>query len=105
MSNERKAAKEIVVVIGPGSIGLAIARRVGTGRTLLLAAHDEKASQAAAEQLRGEGYEVAVQTTDISELVERLGDEDIEQRALATSELIRLGPSVYAQLHAAQNEQ
>lgn len=43
MSDENKAAKEIVVVIGPGSIGLAIARRVGTGRTLLLAAHDEKA--------------------------------------------------------------
>lgn len=31
MSNEHLAAKEIVVVIGPGSIGLAIARRVGAG--------------------------------------------------------------------------
>ncbi|MDH6214367.1 SDR family oxidoreductase [Streptomyces pseudovenezuelae] len=67
MSKENRAPKEIVVVIGPGSIGLAIARRVGTGRTLLLAAHDEKASEAAADQLRGEGYEVAVQTTDISD--------------------------------------
>ncbi|MEV2231907.1 SDR family oxidoreductase [Streptomyces phaeochromogenes] len=70
MSNEHTAAKEVVVVIGPGSIGLAIARRVGAGRTLLLAAHDEKASQAAAEQLGGEGYEVAVQTTDISDLAQ-----------------------------------
>ncbi|MEV2193616.1 SDR family oxidoreductase [Streptomyces phaeochromogenes] len=70
MSNEHTAAKEIVVVIGPGSIGLAIARRVGAGRTLLLAAHDEKASQAAAEQLRGEGYEAAVQTTDVSDLAQ-----------------------------------
>ncbi|WP_105974302.1 SDR family oxidoreductase [Streptomyces geranii] len=68
MTSEHQTAKEIVVVIGPGSIGLAIARRVGTGRTLLLAAHDEKASQVAAEQLRGEGYKVAVQTTDISDL-------------------------------------
>jgi NAD(P)-dependent dehydrogenase (short-subunit alcohol dehydrogenase family) len=59
--------EEIVVVIGPGSIGLAIARRVGAGRTLLLAAHDEKSSEAAAEQLRGEGYQVAVQATDISD--------------------------------------
>lgn len=66
-SEHRPHAKEIVVVIGPGSIGLAIARRVGAGRTLLLAAHDDKASRAAAEQLRGEGYEVAVQATDISD--------------------------------------
>ncbi|WP_406124378.1 SDR family oxidoreductase [Streptomyces sp. NBC_00989] len=70
MSTDNRPAKEIVVVIGPGSIGLAIARRVGTGRTLLLAAHDEKASQVAAEQLRGEGYDVAVQTTDISDLAQ-----------------------------------
>lgn len=70
MTSEHRAAKEIVVVIGPGSIGLAIARRVGTGRTLLLAAHDDKASQTAAEQLRGEGYEVAVKTTDISDPVQ-----------------------------------
>ena len=70
MSTDNRPAKEIVVVIGPGSIGLAIARRVGTGRTLLLAAHDEHASQAAAEQLRGEGYDVAVQATDISELAQ-----------------------------------
>lgn len=51
--------KEIVVVIGPGSIGQAIARRVGSGRTLLLAAHSEEATTAAAEQLRGDGFEVA----------------------------------------------
>jgi NAD(P)-dependent dehydrogenase (short-subunit alcohol dehydrogenase family) len=70
MSTDNGPAKEIVVVIGPGSIGLAIARRVGSGRTLLLAAHDEKASQAAAEQLHGEGYDVAVQAIDISDLTQ-----------------------------------
>jgi len=59
--------KEIVVVIGPGSIGQAIARRVGSGRTLLLAAHSEGATKAAAEQLRGDGFEVATQATDISD--------------------------------------
>jgi NAD(P)-dependent dehydrogenase (short-subunit alcohol dehydrogenase family) len=64
------ASEEVVVVIGPGSIGAAIARHVGAGRTLLLAAHDEKTSQAAADQLRGEGYEVAVQATDISDLAQ-----------------------------------
>lgn len=62
-----KQNKEIVVVIGPGSIGQAIARRVGSGRTLLLAAHSEEATKAAAEQLRGDGFEVATQATDISD--------------------------------------
>jgi NAD(P)-dependent dehydrogenase (short-subunit alcohol dehydrogenase family) len=59
--------KEIVVVIGPGGIGQAIARRVGAGRTLLLAAHSKEATETAAERLRGDGYEVAVQPTDISD--------------------------------------
>jgi NAD(P)-dependent dehydrogenase (short-subunit alcohol dehydrogenase family) len=70
-------AKEVVVVIGPGSIGRAIARRVGSGRILLLAAHNEKATEDAAEQLRGDGFEVALQTADISdrEAVEALADK------------------------------
>lgn len=59
--------KEIVVVIGPGGIGQAIARRVGAGRTLLLAAHSKEATETAAERLRGDGYEVAVHATDISD--------------------------------------
>jgi len=67
---------EIVVVIGPGSIGQAIARRVGSGRTLLLAAHDEKTTDIAAEQLSGDGFEVAARPTDISDrdAVEALAD-------------------------------
>ena len=68
--------KEIVVVIGPGSIGQAIARRVGSGRVLLLAAHSREATDAAAQQLRGDGFEVEVQATDISDrkAVEALAD-------------------------------
>ena len=70
-------AKEIVVVIGPGSIGRAIARRVGSGRILLLAAHSDEATEDAAVQLRGDGFEVALQTTDISDrvAVEALADK------------------------------
>ncbi|SFG72591.1 SDR family oxidoreductase [Streptomyces mirabilis] len=69
-------SKEIVVVIGPGSIGLAIARRVGTGRTVLLAAHSEKDVENAAEQLNGDGYETVTRVVDISErdAVEALAD-------------------------------
>lgn len=68
--------KEIVVVIGPGGIGQAIARRVGSGRTLLLAAHNEEATEAAARQLRGDGFDVAGWATDISDrdAVEALAD-------------------------------
>ena len=68
--------KEIVVVIGPGSIGQAIARRVGSGRVLLLAAHSQEATGAAAKQLRGDGFEVEVQATGISDrkAVEALAD-------------------------------
>jgi NAD(P)-dependent dehydrogenase (short-subunit alcohol dehydrogenase family) len=76
-AKDSKDAKEIVVVVGPGSIGQAIARRVGSGRTLLLAAHSEQATKAAAEQLRGDGFDVAVQATDISDrdAVEALADK------------------------------
>jgi len=68
---------EIVVVIGPGSIGQAIARRVGAGRTLLLAGHSEQQTTTVAELLRGDGFEAEVQTTDISDrdAVEALADK------------------------------
>ena len=59
--------KEIVVVIGPGGIGRAIARRVGAGRTLLLAGYSEQETKDAAGRLRGDGYDTAVQATDISD--------------------------------------
>lgn len=42
---------DVVVVIGVGGIGLAIARRQGIGKTLLLADFSDKTLQAAAGQL------------------------------------------------------
>ncbi|SOE07376.1 SDR family oxidoreductase [Streptomyces sp. Ag109_G2-15] len=60
-------AKEVVVVIGSGSIGLAIARRVGAGRTVLLADYSQQAAAGAAERLRGEGYDVTIRVTDVSD--------------------------------------
>lgn len=70
--NERKTDEmstqtKDVVVIGPGGIGQAIARRVGSGRTLLLAAHNHEQTQTAAETLRGDGFEAEIQPTDISD--------------------------------------
>jgi predicted dinucleotide-binding enzyme len=43
------ATPELVVVIGAGSMGQAIARRVGVGKTILLADLNGKAAAAAAE--------------------------------------------------------
>ncbi|WP_425314736.1 SDR family oxidoreductase [Streptacidiphilus jiangxiensis] len=59
--------RDVVVVIGPGAIGRAIARRVGAGRTLLLAGHDRAGTEQAAAELQGDGYDTVVQPTDISD--------------------------------------
>jgi NAD(P)-dependent dehydrogenase (short-subunit alcohol dehydrogenase family) len=56
----------VIVVIGPGSIGQAIARRVGVGKHVLLADLREENAKAAAEILKNAGYEVSVATADAS---------------------------------------
>jgi NAD(P)-dependent dehydrogenase (short-subunit alcohol dehydrogenase family) len=56
----------VVVVIGPGQIGQAIARRVGVGKHILLADVREENANAAAETLANVGYEVSVATVDVS---------------------------------------
>jgi NAD(P)-dependent dehydrogenase (short-subunit alcohol dehydrogenase family) len=74
---------DVVVLIGPGQIGQAIARRVGLGKHVLLADMKQENANAAAEVLGNAGYEVSVTTVDASSrkavhaLVERatgLGD-------------------------------
>ena len=59
-------ARDIVVVIGSGGIGLAIARRQGFGKAVLLADFNEKILQAAAEDMRGAGYIVETQVVDVA---------------------------------------
>src|SRR5665213_692440 len=46
---------EVVVVVGAGSIGPAIARRVGAGKHILLADLNEQTADAGAEVLRDAG--------------------------------------------------
>ncbi|RIX43619.1 MAG: SDR family oxidoreductase [Rhodocyclales bacterium GT-UBC] len=58
--------KELIVVVGAGYIGQAIARRVGTGKHLLLANLTEQASAEAAETLANAGFEVSAMAVDIS---------------------------------------
>lgn len=57
---------EVVVVIGPGQIGQAIARRVGFGKHVLLADKRQEIAIAAAEVLGNAGYDVSVGTVDVS---------------------------------------
>src|SRR5579859_4917009 len=56
--------RNVVVVIGPGQIGQAIARRVGVGKHILLADMRPENANAAAEVLGNAGYEVSVATVD-----------------------------------------
>jgi NAD(P)-dependent dehydrogenase (short-subunit alcohol dehydrogenase family) len=58
--------KDVIVVIGAGQIGQAIARRVGAGKHVLLADLRSDNANAAAEVLANAGYEVSVATVDAS---------------------------------------
>src|SRR5215217_6593573 len=56
----------VIVVIGPGSIGQAIARRVSAGKQVLLADLRQENADAAAEVLSNAGFEVSTATVDVS---------------------------------------
>jgi NAD(P)-dependent dehydrogenase (short-subunit alcohol dehydrogenase family) len=58
--------KNVIVVIGAGSIGQAIARRVSVGKHLLLADLRQQNADAAAEVLNDAGFEVTTATVDVS---------------------------------------
>src|ERR1700746_2868833 len=57
---------EVVVVIGAGSIGQAIARRVSAGKHIVLADLRPGNADAAAEVLSNAGFEVSTATVDVS---------------------------------------
>jgi NAD(P)-dependent dehydrogenase (short-subunit alcohol dehydrogenase family) len=57
---------EVVVLIGAGSIGLAIARRVSAGKRVLVAGLNPKNTAAVADVLRDAGYDTTVSQVDVS---------------------------------------
>ena len=57
---------DVTVVIGAGSIGVAIARRVSAGKYVLLADLHLEWSDAAAEVLQDAGFETSTTTVDVS---------------------------------------
>lgn len=57
---------QVLVVIGVGGMGQAIARRQGAGKAVLLADFNETTLKAVADALRGEGHTVTTQRVDVS---------------------------------------
>ncbi|MFT4231163.1 MAG: SDR family oxidoreductase [Leucobacter sp.] len=72
---------EVLVVIGTGGMGVSSARRVGSGKTLLLADFNESALEEIAETLRDEGQQVETQVVDVS------SRESVEALARRAAEL------------------
>lgn len=73
--------QEVVVIIGAGGIGLAIARRQGAGKTVLFADVNERAMETAAQDMETTGYSVTTQRVDVSSL------ESVRSLAQAAAEL------------------
>ncbi|MDR7084695.1 NAD(P)-dependent dehydrogenase (short-subunit alcohol dehydrogenase family) [Arthrobacter ginsengisoli] len=57
---------DVVVVVGAGSIGQAIARRVSAGKHVVLADLNQDSADAAAEVLSNAGFDVSTTTVDVS---------------------------------------
>jgi NAD(P)-dependent dehydrogenase (short-subunit alcohol dehydrogenase family) len=68
---------EVVVVIGAGGIGMAIARRQGFGKRILLADFNETLLAGAGKQLEEAGFQVSTLKVDVSsrESVRTLADK------------------------------
>ena len=79
--------KEVIVVVGAGFLGQAIARRIGAGKQLLLANLTEQASNEAADALANAGFEVSAAPVDISS---RASVEALLAKAVALGEITGL---------------
>jgi NAD(P)-dependent dehydrogenase (short-subunit alcohol dehydrogenase family) len=67
----------VIVVVGAGQIGQAIARRVGVGHHVVLTDRSETSASAAAVVMENAGYEVSIAKVDVSARTayQRSGDE------------------------------
>ncbi|WP_405855883.1 SDR family oxidoreductase [Streptomyces sp. NBC_01515] len=75
---------KVLVIIGAGGMGLAVARRLGAGRTVLLADVGEDVLKAAGQTLRDEGLTVATQVVDVTSAA---SVQDLARTAQATGEV------------------
>lgn len=67
-------SSDVLVVVGVGGMGRAIARRLGVGKTVVLADFDESTLDASAAALSDDGYDVLAEPVDVAsaELVANL---------------------------------
>ncbi|MFF5566171.1 SDR family oxidoreductase [Streptomyces sp. NPDC012623] len=77
-------ARDVVVVTGAGGMGTAVARRLGSGRTLILADASQSQLDRAVQALSAEGYFVRGVTTDVSD---RAAVEALAEAAAAAGRL------------------
>jgi len=64
---EGPGPRPVLVVIGVGGMGRSIARRLGPGKTLLLADFDADSLGATTAALRGDGFDVHARVVDVSD--------------------------------------
>ena len=76
--------KNIIVVIGAGSIGQAIVRRIGAGKHILLADLRQENADAAAKTLSDAGFYVSITTFDVSS---RASVQQLVKKATALGEV------------------
>jgi len=79
--------REVVVVIGAGQIGQAIARRVGVGKHVLLADRSDANAKSAADVLGNAGFDASVATVDVSS---REAVQALVERATGAGEITGL---------------
>jgi len=65
--SESASKRDVTAVIGAGGIGQAIARRISSGRHILVANHTQASAEAAAKVLEGAGFEVTAMQADIAD--------------------------------------
>lgn len=80
--------KEIVVLIGAGSIGQAIARRVGAGKHIVLGDLRLEVAEQVAEVFNGAGFETSAIAVDISERESILNLVEHSQKLGAVTKVI-----------------
>ncbi|MEU6179803.1 SDR family oxidoreductase [Streptomyces coeruleorubidus] len=81
MQNRTDDPGDVVVVTGVGGMGSAVARRLGSGRTLVLADHSRERLDQVVAELGAQGYAAQGVPTDVSDRasVERLARTAAEQ--------------------------
>jgi NAD(P)-dependent dehydrogenase (short-subunit alcohol dehydrogenase family) len=79
--------KSVTVLVGSGSIGIAIARRVSAGKHVLLADLRQEQAEAAAKTMREAGFEVSSAQVDVSS---RPAVEALAKQASSLGEVVHV---------------